>query len=179
MTLYSYKNKTPKLHPSVYIAPTAQIIGDIHIGKNASVWFHSVLRGDLAKITIGERTNIQDLCTCHVDEQIPLKIGNGVTVGHRSILHGCTIADDCLVGMGAIVMNHAVIGRGSVVAAGAVVLEKTIIPPYSLVTGSPGKLKKTYENREKIEQDIKAMSESYMGSSQSFGSTRVFYEVKR
>jgi len=179
MTLYSYKSDEPRLHPSVYIAPTAQIIGDVHIGKDTSVWFHSILRGDLARISIGERTNIQDLCTCHVDENIPLKIGSGVTIGHRSILHGCTIEDDCLIGMGAIVMNQAVIGRGSVVAAGAVVLEKTIIPPYSLVTGSPGKVKKTYENKEKIEQDIKTMSETYMDSAQRFGSSQMFYEVKR
>ncbi len=179
MTLYSYKNKDPKLHPSVYIAPTAQIIGDVHIEKNASVWFHSVLRGDLASIRIGERTNIQDLCTCHADENIPLKIGSGVTIGHRSILHGCTISDDCLIGMGAIVMNQAVIGRGSVIAAGAIVLEKTIIPPYSLVVGSPGKVKKTYENKENIEQDIKTMSETYMDNAQGFGSTQVFYEIKR
>lgn len=179
MTLYSYKNKDPRLHPSVYIAPTAQIIGNVHIGKNTSVWFHSVLRGDLASIRIGERTNIQDLCTCHVDENIPLKIGNGVTVGHRSILHGCTISDDCLIGMGAIVMNQAVIGRGSVIAAGTVVLAKTIIPPYSLVTGSPGKVKKTYVNREKIEQDINTMSESYMTSARNFDSPQTFYEIKR
>lgn len=179
MPLYSFKNKAPKLHSSVYIAPTAQIIGEVHIGKNASVWFSSVVRGDLARIRIGERTNIQDLCTCHADENIPLKIGNGVTIGHRCILHGCTIEDDCLVGMGAIVMNQAIIGRGSMIAAGAIVLEKTIIPPYSLVVGSPGKVKKTYENQEKIEQALKAMSESYMASAQTFGSTQVFYEIKR
>jgi carbonic anhydrase/acetyltransferase-like protein (isoleucine patch superfamily) len=179
MTLYSYKSYEPKLHPSVYIAPTAQIIGDVVIGKNTSVWFQSVLRGDLANIRIGERTNIQDLCTCHADENIPLKIGNGVTIGHRSILHGCTIADDCLIGMGAIVMNQAVIGRGSIIAAGAIVLEKTIIPPYSLVVGSPGKVKKTYENRKEIEQDIKTMSESYMDSAKDFGSPQVFYEIKK
>jgi len=162
MTLYAYKNNQPELHPSVFIAPTAQIIGDVHIGKKSSIWFHSVLRGDLDKISVGERTNIQDLCICHVDENIPVKIGNDVTIGHRSIIHGCTIEDDCLIGMGAIVMNQAVIGKGSVVAAGTVVLEKTIIPPYSLVTGSPGKVKKTYKNKEEIEMRIKTMSESYM-----------------
>ena len=85
MTLYSYKNFSPKLHPSVYIAPTAQIIGDVHIEKQSSVWFQSVLRGDLDKISVGERTNIQDLCTCHVDKNHPVKIGNGVTIGHRSV----------------------------------------------------------------------------------------------
>ncbi len=178
MTLYSYKNLCPKLHPSVFVAPTAQIIGDVNIGKQSSVWFQSVLRGDLDKISVGEKTNIQDLCMCHVDENRPLKIGNGVTIGHRSIIHGCTIEDNCLIGMGAIVMNHAVIGKGSVIAAGAVVLEKIIIPQYSLVTGSPGKIKKTYENREEIEKAIKTMSESYMQSAQSFGSNKIFFEIK-
>lgn len=178
MTLYAYKNTEPELHPTVYTAPTVQIIGDVHIGKNSSVWFHSVLRADLDRIRIGERTNIQDLCTCHVDINRPIKIGNGVTIGHRCILHGCTIEDNCLIGMGAIVMNQAVIGKGSVVAAGAIVLEKTIVPPYSLVAGCPGKIKKTYENKQEIEQDIRGMSESYMDSVKSFGSAQLFYEIK-
>jgi len=178
MTLYSYKNHSPKIHESVFIASTAQIIGDVQIGKQSSVWFQSILRGDLDKITVGERTNIQDLCMCHIDENTPLKIGNGVTIGHRSILHGCTIEDECLIGMGSIVMNQAVIGKGSVVAAGTVVLEKTIIPPYSLVTGSPGKVKKTYGNKEQIEMRIKIMSESYMETAKSFGSNQIFYEIE-
>ena len=178
MTLYSYKNNQPVIHKSVFIAPTAQIIGDVHIGQKSSVWFQSVLRGDLAKISVGERTNIQDLCMCHIDKNIPLKIGNGVTIGHKSIIHGCIIEDECLIGMGAIVMNRAVIGKGSVIAAGTVVLEKTIIPPYSLITGSPGKVKKTYKNKEEIKIRIKTMSESYMESAQSFGSNQIFYEIK-
>jgi carbonic anhydrase/acetyltransferase-like protein (isoleucine patch superfamily) len=177
MTIYSYKNLNPKIHKSVFIAPTAQIIGDVHIGQQSSVWFQAVIRGDFDKISVGERTNIQDLCMCHADENIPLKIGNGVTIGHRSIIHGCTIEDGCLIGMGAIVMNKAVIGKGSVVAAGTVVLEKTIIPPYSLVTGLPGKIKKTYENKEDIWRKIKSMSEDYMGIVQNFGSEQIFYEI--
>ena len=177
MTIYSYKNFNPKIHKSVFIAPTAQIIGDVHIGQQSSVWFQTVIRGDFDKISVGERTNIQDLCMCHADENIPLKIGNGVTLGHRSIIHGCTIEDDCLIGMGAIVMNKAVIGKGSVVAAGTVVLKKTIIPPYSLVTGLPGKIKKTYENKEDIWRKIKTMSEDYMGIAQNYGSEQIFYEI--
>jgi len=178
MILYSYKNNKPQIHKSVFIAPTAQIIGNVDIAENSSVWFQSVLRGDFDKISVGERTNIQDLCMCHADENIPLKIGNGVTIGHRSIIHGCTIGDECLIGMGSIVMNHAVIGKGSVVAAGAVVLEKTIIPPYSLVTGSPGKVKKTYKNKKEIDMKIKTMSEDYMGIAKNFGSNKIFYEIK-
>lgn len=178
MTLYSYKNHQPEIHPTVFTAPTAQIIGEVYIGKKSSVWFQSVLRGDLDRISIGERTNIQDLCVCHTDENIPLIIGNGVTIGHRSIVHGCTIEDNCLIGMGAIVMNRAVVGQGAVVAAGAVVLEKIIIPPYSLVTGSPGKVKKTYKNREELEESIKMMSKSYMDSSQNFSLSDIFYAIK-
>lgn len=177
MTLYAYKNFKPQIDSTVFVAPTAQIIGNVHIGKQSSVWFHSVLRGDLDTIRVGERTNIQDLSLCHADENIPLKIGNSVTIGHRSVLHGCTIENECLIGMGAIVMNQAVIGRGSVIAAGTVILEKTIIPPYSLVTGSPGRVKKTYKNKEEIEKAIKIMSESYVESAQSFGSNHIFYEI--
>lgn len=178
MTLYAYKNHTPKIHSTVYVAPSAQIIGNVHIGKQSSIWFQTVIRGDLDRISIDERTNIQDLCMCHVDKNIPLKIGSGVTIGHRAVIHGCTIEDECLIGMGAIVMNQAVIGKGSVVAAGAVVLEKTIIPPYSLVTGSPGEVKKTYRNLEEIEQKMRTMSESYMESARNFGSGEMFYEIE-
>ncbi len=178
MTLYVYKNIRPKIHESVFIAPTAQIIGNVRIGQGSSVWFQTVIRGDLDKISIGERTNIQDLCTCHADENIPLKIKNGVTIGHNCVIHGCTIEENCLIGMGAIVMNQAVIGRGSVVAAGTLILEKTIIPPYSLVTGSPGKIKKTYENKEEIERKLKTMSAWYIENAKSFGSERIFYEIK-
>ncbi|MBA3011967.1 MAG: gamma carbonic anhydrase family protein [Proteobacteria bacterium] len=177
MTLYAYKNNHPKLHPSVYVAPTAQIIGNVHIGKNSSIWFQTVIRGDFDKISVGEGTNIQDLCMCHADDNIPLKIGNDVTIGHSCVIHGCTIEDGCLVGMGAIVMNQAVIGKGSVVAAGTLILEKTIIPPYSLVTGSPGKIKKTYENRQQIEQDIRKMSECYMENARNFDSGDIFFKI--
>jgi carbonic anhydrase/acetyltransferase-like protein (isoleucine patch superfamily) len=178
MAIYSYKNNKPEIHKSVFIAPGAQIIGNVNINKNSSIWFQSVIRGDFDKINIGENTNIQDLSMCHADENSPLIIGNGVTIGHRSIVHGCTIEDGCLIGMGSIVMNHAVIGTGSVVAAGSVVLERTIIPPYSLVAGSPGQIKTTYKNQEEIEQVIKIMSDCYLENARNFGSNRTFYEIK-
>jgi carbonic anhydrase/acetyltransferase-like protein (isoleucine patch superfamily) len=178
MALYSFKNFSPKIDPSVFVAPTAQIIGNVNIERQSSIWFGAVLRADFDKISIGQRTNIQDLCVCHADENIPLKVGNGVTIGHRCIIHGCTIEDNCLIGMGSIIMNQTVIGEGSVVAAGTVVLEKTVIPPYSLVVGSPGKIKKSYENREKIKKDIKIMSEWYIQNTQDFDSEQIFYEIK-
>ncbi len=178
MTIYSFKNFNPSIDPSVFVAPTAQIVGNVDVGKQSSIWFGSVIRADFDKISIGERTNIQDLCVCHADENIPLKVGNGVTIGHRCIIHGCTIENDCLIGMGAIVMNQAVIGKGSVVAAGTVILEKTIIPPYSLVAGSPGKIKKTYTNREEAKKDIRVMSECYMQNAKDFDSELIFYKIK-
>ncbi|MEZ4551711.1 MAG: gamma carbonic anhydrase family protein [Desulfobacterales bacterium] len=116
---------------------------------------------------------------CHADAGIPLKIGNGVTVGHQCCLHGCTIEDDCLIGMGATVMNQAVIGTGSVIAAGAVVLEKTIIPPYSLVIGSPGKVKKTYENKEEIKQMMQLSSNHYAGNARTLPTKISFMKSKR
>ena len=145
MPVYKLDNITPKIDPSAYIAENATIIGNVSIEKNSSVWFNCVLRGDSDKISIGQKTNIQDLTICHCDPGAPLIIGNRVTVGHRSIIHGCFIEDYCLIGMGAIVMNHAKIGRGSIIAAGAVILENTEIPPYSLVVGTPGKVKKTFD----------------------------------
>jgi len=178
LTLYACRHFVPKIDATVFVAPTAQIIGDVHIGPLSSIWFHTVLRGDLAEIRIGEKTNIQDLCMGHADIDIPLKIGDRVTVGHRSILHGCTIEDDCLIGMGSIIMNHAVIGKGSIIAAGTLVLEKTVIPPYSLVTGIPGRIKRTHQNREETQNDIRAMSESYMEAAKIFGSDQTVYRIK-
>ncbi|MFO7911383.1 MAG: gamma carbonic anhydrase family protein [Desulfotignum sp.] len=178
MPLYVFKTHTPRIHPSVFVAPSAQIIGNVRIGSDSSVWFQTVIRGDLDTIAIGEKTNIQDLCMCHADEGIPLTIGHGITIGHRSVIHGCTVEDGCLIGMGAVIMNHAVIGKGSVIAAGTVVLEKTVIPPCSLVTGSPGRVKKTYDNPEQLSQSIQSMAQSYLENARSYSSPSTFYELK-
>jgi carbonic anhydrase/acetyltransferase-like protein (isoleucine patch superfamily) len=145
MSVYEIENWRPEIHETVYIAPGAAVIGQVRILKNASIWFNTVVRGDTDLITIGEESNIQDLSVCHADPGKPLTIGNKVTIGHRCVVHGCTIENDCLIGMGAIVMNGAIIGRGSIIAAGSVVLENTHVPPLSLVTGVPGKIKKTFE----------------------------------
>ncbi len=145
MPIYTFKNHHPEIHSSAYIAPTATLIGNVTVGENSSVWFNCVLRGDCDAIVIGDNTNIQDLTVCHEDYDRPLHIGNGVTVGHQCVIHGCDIEDECLIGMGAVVMNGARIGRGSIVAAGSVVLENTVVPPFSLVTGVPGKVKRQLE----------------------------------
>jgi len=130
----------PAIDPSAFVAPTAVVLGDVTLGPRASVWYASVLRGDMAPITIGADTNIQDGTIVHVDEGVPCRIGDRVGVGHRVILHGCTVEDDSLIGMGSILLNHVRIGRGSVVAAGAVVPEGVEVPPGCLVMGVPGRI---------------------------------------
>jgi len=116
------------------------VLGDVSLGAESSVWYQCVLRADMEPITIGARTNIQDLTLVHVDEGVPCTVGSDVGVGHRAILHGCTIEDDCLIGMGSILLNHVHVGTGSVIGAGALVTEGTRIPPGSLVFGVPAKV---------------------------------------
>ncbi|MDZ7599557.1 MAG: gamma carbonic anhydrase family protein [Desulfobacterales bacterium] len=145
MPVYALEGIRPVIDPSVYLAPTAALIGNVTIGGQSSVWFNSVVRADSEAIVIGRETNVQDFTMCHVDAGFPLTIGDRVTVGHRCVIHGCSVADDCLIGMGAIIMNGVRIGRGCIVAAGTVILEHTEIPPFSLVAGVPGKVKRTLE----------------------------------
>jgi carbonic anhydrase/acetyltransferase-like protein (isoleucine patch superfamily) len=128
------------IDPTVYIAPGAIVLGDVHIGRDSSIWYNSVIRGDTDRIVIGDQTNVQDLSMIHADPGIPCSVGSRVTVGHRVILHGCTIDDECLIGMGAIVLNGARIGRGTVIGAGALVLEGAEFPAGSLVLGFPAKV---------------------------------------
>lgn len=116
------------------------MLGDVQLGEQSSVWYQCVLRGDMAPITVGRRSNVQDLSMVHVDEGVPCTIGDDVGIGHRAILHGCTIEDVCLIGMGSILLNHVHVGTGSVIAAGAVVTEGLRIPPGSLVMGVPAKV---------------------------------------
>jgi carbonic anhydrase/acetyltransferase-like protein (isoleucine patch superfamily) len=130
----------PRLHQTAFVAPGARLIGDVTLEAEASVWYNAVLRGDLAPIVLGAQSNIQDNCVVHVDEGVPCRIGARVGVGHGAILHGCEIEEDCLVGMGAIVLNHAHVGRGSVIGAGSLVPERIAIPPGSLVLGVPGRV---------------------------------------
>jgi carbonic anhydrase/acetyltransferase-like protein (isoleucine patch superfamily) len=128
------------IHPSAFIAPDAAVMGDVTVGEDASVWYGAVLRGDMAPIVIGAETCLQDGTIVHVDDDAPCHIGRRVGVGHRVILHGCTVEDECLIGMGSILLNHVRIGTGSVVAAGAVIPEGIQVPPRSLVMGVPGRI---------------------------------------
>lgn len=130
----------PDVHESAWVAPSADVIGDVELGPDTSVWYNCVLRGDIAPIRVGRDTNIQDLTMVHVDVDRPCVIGDGVGIGHRAIVHGCEVRDDALIGMGAVVLTDAVVGEGSLVAAGAVVTEGMEVPPGSLVVGVPGKV---------------------------------------
>jgi carbonic anhydrase/acetyltransferase-like protein (isoleucine patch superfamily) len=128
------------VHPTAFIAPGAAVMGDVTLGEEASVWYGAVIRGDMAPIIIGGQTNLQDGTIVHVDAGVPCTIGPRVGVGHRVILHGCTVESDCLIGMGSVLLNHVRIGRGSVVAAGAVIPEGMVVPPGSVVMGVPGRI---------------------------------------
>ncbi len=140
--ILSCAGRTPRIAASAFVAESADIVGDVEIGENASIWFQTVLRGDVASIRVGANSNVQDGSIAHGYRGIPVVIGDGVTVGHRVVLHACTIENQCLVGMGAVVLNNARIGEGSIVAAGALVLENTVVPPRSLYLGVPARFQR-------------------------------------
>lgn len=142
------KKICPKAGKNVFIAPGAVVVGDVTLGDETSIWYQSILRGDDASITIGSRTNIQDHVVLHVDKGIPLVIGDGSSIGHGAILHGCRIGDNTLVGMGAIVLNGARVGNDCIIGAGAMVTQNKVIPDRSLVLGSPGRVVRSLTEEE-------------------------------
>ncbi|MEU3299862.1 MULTISPECIES: gamma carbonic anhydrase family protein [unclassified Streptomyces] len=144
--------KEPRIAPEAFTAPTSVVIGEVTMAAGASVWYHTVLRADCGPIVLGADSNIQDNCTVHVDPGFPVTVGERVSVGHNAVLHGCTVEDDVLVGMGATVLNGAHIGAGSLVAAQALVPQGMRVPPGSLVAGVPAKVRRelTDEEREGI-----------------------------
>jgi carbonic anhydrase/acetyltransferase-like protein (isoleucine patch superfamily) len=133
-------DKRPAIDPTAFVARGAIVLGDVRLGRDASLWYNAVVRGDTERIEVGEGSNIQDLAMVHADPGFPCIVGPRVTVGHRAILHGCIVEEECLIGMGAILLNGARVGRGSVVGAGAVVSEGAEVPPGSLVLGVPGRV---------------------------------------
>jgi carbonic anhydrase/acetyltransferase-like protein (isoleucine patch superfamily) len=139
---------TPQLDPQSWVASNATLIGQVSLAAGSSVWFGAVLRAEAEPIEIGAGSNIQDGVTIHVDPGFPARVGTGVTVGHNAVLHGCTVEDDSLVGMGAVVLNGASIGAGSLIAAGAVVPQGAVIPPRSMVAGVPGKVRRDLSDEE-------------------------------
>ncbi len=138
-------SRRPRIHPTAFVARSADVVGDVRVDEHASIWYGCVLRGDIDPIHVGAETNIQDLTVVHVDPDRPTIIGKRVGIGHRAIIHGCEIRDDVLIGMGAIILSHAVVESGSVVAAGALVTEGVVIPPNSLVVGVPGRVVREVE----------------------------------
>ena len=156
--LLEYAGKRPDVASDAFVAETAVVLGSVTLGPGASVWFNAVLRGDKEQIAIGERTNVQDNCTIHVDPGFPVSVGAGVTIGHGAIVHGCTVEDNCLIGMGAMVLNGARIGRDSLVGAGALVTEGKAIPPGSLVVGVPARVL-----RELTPEEIEGLRRSAQG----------------
>lgn len=144
-----YRGRWPDIHPTAFVDQSAQVIGDVVVGETSSVWMNVVVRGDVHRIRIGRRSNIQDGTVVHVMRDThPTTIGDEVTIGHGALIHGCTIEPRCLIGMGAIILTGAVIGSDSIVAAGTLVTEGFVVPPRSLVMGSPGKVRRSLTNDE-------------------------------
>ncbi|SHF74593.1 Carbonic anhydrase or acetyltransferase, isoleucine patch superfamily [Desulfacinum infernum DSM 9756] len=162
-----YKGIFPTLGDDVYVAPGAWIVGDVEIGDRSSVWFNTVIRGDVNIVRIGRETNIQDNATLHVTgKKYPLFIGDRVTIGHRAVVHGCVVEDECLIGMGAIVLDGARVGKGSIVAAGAVVSPGAEVPPGSVVMGVPAEVKKYLDEEEK--ERLRVTAEHYVGMARRY-----------
>jgi len=149
-SIIPYKSKRPRIHDSVFVAQGVRIIGDVEIDRDSSVWFNTVIRGDVHYVRIGRATNIQDNCVLHVtDGEYPCIIGSHVTVGHGAIVHACTVGDFCLIGMGSIILDNAKVGNYSLVAAGSLVLENFEVPPGMLVAGVPARIKRALTEDEK------------------------------
>lgn len=157
------KGILPKMHDNTFIADTAMIIGDVNIGEGTSIWYGAVLRGDIENITIGKYSNIQDNATVHTETNIPTKVGDYTVIGHNAIVHGCTVGDNCLIGMGAIVMNKAVIGDNCIIGAGTVITGGKQIPSNSLVIGAPGKV-----IRQVTDEEIEAVRKNAIRYSQLY-----------
>jgi carbonic anhydrase/acetyltransferase-like protein (isoleucine patch superfamily) len=160
------RHRPDLIDPTAFIAPTATVLGDVTIGAEASVWFGAVIRGDTAPIRIGRQTNVQDGCILHADPGFLCTLGDRVTVGHGAIIHGATVEDDCLIGMRAVVMNGARIGRGSIVAVGSIVTEGTEIPPGSVAMGQPAKVKRQATDRDR--EMIRHAAQHYVAAGRTY-----------
>jgi carbonic anhydrase/acetyltransferase-like protein (isoleucine patch superfamily) len=154
------------IDPTAFIAPGAVVLGDVTIAAEASVWFGAVIRGDTEAIRIGRQTNVQDGCILHADAGYPCTLGERVTLGHGAIVHGATVEDDCLIGMRAVVMNGARIGKGSIVAVGSLVTEGAVIPPGSVVMGQPGRVKREVSERDR--ERIRHAAEHYIAAAKAY-----------
>lgn len=166
MAIEPYLEFQPEIHPSCFVAPSADLIGRVTLHEESSVWYQATLRGDINEIVVGPRSNIQDNAVVHLADDYGSYIGELVTVGHSAIIHACTIKDEVLVGMGAIVLDGAVIGERSILGAGTLVTGGTEIPPGSLVLGTPGKVVRTLSRDE--QRGVKHWAEKYVGQARRF-----------
>jgi carbonic anhydrase/acetyltransferase-like protein (isoleucine patch superfamily) len=165
--LRSHRSGVPRVAPTAFVDDSAQVIGDVEICEDSSIWMNVVIRGDVNYVRVGARTNIQDGSVVHVmREMYPTLIGDEVTVGHGTILHGCVVEDRCLIGMGAIVLNGAVVGTGSIIAAGTLVVERMKIPPGSLVMGNPGRVCRPTTDAEAV--SIRRYADNYVSYKHEF-----------
>jgi carbonic anhydrase/acetyltransferase-like protein (isoleucine patch superfamily) len=166
--LRPYQGIHPQVASGCYIDASAQVIGDVVIGARSSVWMNAVVRGDVNSIRIGENSNIQDCSVLHgMLNKYKVIVGDWVTVGHNVTLHGCTIGNRCLIGMGAVILNNATVGEGSIIAAGTVIPENTVVEPYSLWAGLPGKFKKKIED-EATQASILQYAKNYLGYTEQY-----------
>lgn len=166
--LRAYQGKSPVIHASCYIDESAQIVGDVEIGENSSIWMNAVVRGDVFAIRIGRNSNVQDCSVLHgMRYKYGVTMGDWVTVGHSVTLHGCNIADRCLIGMGAVLLNDSKIGEGSIIAAGTVIPEGTVVEPYSLWIGVPGKFRKRIDD-EASQKMILMYAQNYVDYTQVY-----------
>ncbi len=166
MALYELDGVAPQLGKDAWVADSAQVMGNVHLSENASIWFGAVLRGDTESLTIGANSNIQDLSVLHADVGCPLTIGENVTVGHQVMLHGCTIGDNSLIGIQAVILNNAKIGRNSIVGAGSVVTEGKEFPDNSLIIGSPAKVVRTLDEAAAIK--LRQSAQHYVENARRF-----------
>ncbi len=164
--IYKLLDRSPDIHPSCFVADSADIIGSVILHKNSSIWFNCTIRGDNDTITVGENSNIQDGSVLHVDEGKPLSIGKNVTVGHKVMLHGCTIGDSSLIGINAVVLNQAKIGKGCIIGANALITEGMEIPDGSMVLGAPGKIVK--QLNEKNQQLLIYAAQHYVENAKKY-----------
>ena len=166
MAIYELDGKRPQLAAGAWVAPSAEVIGTVHLGENASVWCGAVVRGDCEAISIGRNSNVQDLAVLHADLGVPLTIGENVTIGHQVMLHGCTVGDGTLIGIQAVVLNNARIGRNCIVGAGSVVTEGKEFPDNSLIIGSPAKVVRTLDAA--AQEKLAHMADHYVQNARVF-----------